>query len=701
MPAPPPSPAQPDRLPAPASWRHALPLLARRSLWALPLLLSLCFVAGMAVWDYRNSLDERDAAHRTLISDALSAEAQLRGRLDVEAAHLRHLAAQLARQPGRQGGLAGQAEVEAGFRRLWLSVTWLDANNRIIDHVPEQSLATLSATGERTAAEPAGMRQASRELLDDTTGLSAHLVAPVSRQTGLPPPSSSSLNESDANRFDVAGEKLVVRFSPAVLLKRGTPWWLTRRYEMQLVDGADQVIASVDAPGPQDLPTGRRPRDSYRVNVGGGMPGTYLQLTEREAPRPWWATLPWGLIAGFLGLVGVATVLLRRQMQQVRRAEMAWRTEAAWRQAMEDSALVGLRARDAQGRLLYVNRTFCDMVGLPAQTLLGLSPPMPYWPPDAVDEAMRRSRRNLAGLAPREGYEARWQHSDGHRLDVMVFESPLVDARGEQIGWMGSIIDISTHKQLEEQDRRRVEAMSQQARLITLGEVASALAHQLNQPLTAVAGYCAGLQRLLQRAAGHDEAMVQQALQRMGEQVAEAGRIVRRIREFLTRRAPQRESCSLEAVARRALDLLRRDLARLQVQVELQRPEGEALPEVWADPVLIEQVLINLVRNAADELVRQAADRRHIRISLQQAASSGDDPAGLAVGLAVEDDGPGLQGRSLAELSSPFFSTKPDGMGMGLSICRSVVEAHHGRLEAGASALGGACFSFKLPVQPT
>jgi two-component system sensor histidine kinase DctS len=657
-------------------------------LWALPLLAALLFSVGVATWDHHNSRAEQEEAHSTLISDALSTEAQLRSRLDVEAAHLRTLTTQLARLPRQPSSLSKHPEVDAGLRRLWLSVTWLDGNNRILAHVPELDT--------RTGQDPASRDSASRTLVDDPSGLSAHLVAPVRLDTTIG--SRYQGADAEANRFDIAGEKIVVRFAPSVLLKRETPWWLARRYEVQLVDGADQVIATLDPPGtsghappsttlPSPWANWSGTRDSYRVNVSGGMPGTYLQLTQREALPPWWWTLPWGLMLGFLALMGLATVLLRRQVEQVSRAEAAWRTEVAWRKAMEDSALVGLRARDGEGRLLYVNRTFCDMVGHPQQALVGMKPPMPYWPPDAVEDAMRRSRRNLAGLAPREGYEARWQHADGHALDVMVFESPLVDARGQQIGWMGSIIDITTHKQLEERERRQMEALSHRARLITLGEIGSALAHQLNQPLTAVAGYCAGVQRILERQGGADP-LVLQALARLAAQVTEAGRIVQRIRAFLTRQAPEPQPCELRTLAERALGLLRRDWQRLGIA-----PQVDPGPPAWAlaDPVLLEQVLINLLRNAMDELARQDGPRR-IELSLH--AQDGQWC------LVVDDNGPGLHGHSLETLARPFGSAKPDSMGMGLAICRSIIEALHGGMEAGRSPLGGARFAFTLPICP-
>ena len=619
-------------------WLHA-------SLWWLPLLAALVFAAGVLAWAYRADRDEREDRRATMIADALSSEAQLRDRLGAEMAHLQELSRQLPRLQRNAQALANQGEVSDGLRRLWLSVTWLDADNRIVAHVPEQTPLDMAHADE----------------LADGPGLSAHLT-------------------------QMAGsDKLVVRYSPTLLLRRGIPWWLAHKYDMQLVDASEQVMAALD---PTPLRTDAARRETYMVAVGGSMPGAFLELSLRELPLPFWRTLPLVLIAGFLGLMLVTTLLLRRQVLRISRAETAWRTEAAWRQAMEDSALVGLRARDAEGRILYVNRTFCSMVGLGAEQLVGLAPPMPYWPPDALDEVMLRHKRNLEGRAPRDGYEALWCHQDGRQLNVMVFESPLIDAHGQQTGWMGSIIDITERKKLEQRERHQAEAMAHQARLTTLGEVASALAHQLNQPLTVIMGYNVGLQRMLQDA-GYDNLAVLHALAQQGEQAAEAGRIVRRIREFLTRRAPQREACDLGAVAQRAAGLLQPDLRAAGVQ--LQWALGAGLPAIYADPVLLEQVLINLLRNAFDALVGAHSAEGRIRITAQRSGER-------FVRLDIEDNGPGLSGRGMEALSAPFYSTKSDGMGMGLAICRSIIEVHHGGMDAGDGALGGARFSFTLPV---
>jgi two-component system sensor histidine kinase DctS len=619
------------------------PARRRRAWWALPLVLSLLFVLGVAAvlqWSDSRDLDDQQ---RTLIADALSMESQLSARIGAEQAALQALATRLGRAPAAAARLAQQPEGIEGLRRAWISLTWLDNDQRPIAQLPEGTPVPR-----------------------EDEGLSAHLSAPVKSPDGR-----------------VQGT-LIVRYAPAALLRVGVPWWLARKYDVRLVDGFGQTIAATG----EALPSAGRL--SHRVSLEPALTDTYLDLTARERLVPWWRTLPMVLIAVFLALISAATWLLKRQVAEVTRAESQWRTEAAWRRAMEDSLTVALRARDTEGRLVYVNRAFCDLVGLPAETLLGRLPPMPYWPPDALAESMSRHHRNLAGKAPREGYEARWIHRDGHALDVKIYEAPLVDASGRHIGWMGSIIDITQTKQLEERERRQADAMAHQARLTMLGEIASTLAHELNQPLTAIASYNAGVVNSLKRA-GVDHAVVYGALQRLGEQAAQAGAVVQRIREFLTRRGPQRERCDLAAVARRAVALMQRDLARHEVQIAWHVPED--LPAVWADPVLIEQVVINLVRNASDELATRPAPAGGRRIALAL-AKSGE----RFVRLDVNDNGPGLNGRGVEQLCAPFYSTKTEGMGMGLAICRSILEVHRGAIDAGDAPGGGARFSFTLPA---
>ena len=633
------------------SRRWARALAGRGSWWWVPLVLSVLFTVSVATWLQLSDRADLESRQRQLITDSLSLEAQITERVDEEQVQLNELARSfdVSQSPD---ALAKQEAVVDGLARVWQSVSWVDADTRLVVAVPDGIDIT------------------------ERPGISAHLSAPLHDAFGKP-----------------AGH-LVVRYAPATLLRQTVPWWLAHEYDVRLVDGYGQVVADPLRAGDREAP----PEESHRHSLEPAMPDTYLELSLHESLRPWWLRLPIVMMGVFLLMIVVATALLRWQMNEVLRTQTALRTEAAWRQAMEDSLTVGLRARDTDGTLVYVNRAFCDLVGFSPEELIGRATPMPYWPPDAIADSMSRHLRNMAGHAPRDGYEARWVRKDGRPIDVMLFEAPLVDASGRHIGWMGSILDITERKRLEERERHQTDSMAHQARLTMLGEVASALAHQLNQPLTSITGYAAGVKRLLERA-GQPDARLVDAMTRLGDQAAEAGRIVKRIREFLTRRSPQRETMDLGEAAHRALALLARELRRLQLHVEW--AVAPNLAKVDADPVLIEQVVLNLVRNACDEMAGVPAAQRRLRISISRAGTSATPGASDAEGflrLDVDDAGPGLRGRSVEQLVTPFYSTKPEGMGMGLAICRSIIEAHHGAFDATASSFGGARFSFTLPV---
>jgi two-component system sensor histidine kinase DctS len=628
-------------------------------LWALPLVISLLFVVAVLAWLRHSEQIDLEQQRQDLITDALSLEAQISGRIERETQQLGELARQLT--PGvAPAAFAALPDVQRGLQRFWISVTWLDAANRIAAHLPEQ-------TPRPDAVVASGLAPGVNRSGGFGSGLSAHLAA------GVP-----------------GGGSLVARYSPTAMLRQNVPWWLARKYDVRLVDSFDDVIAStvdsVDAGG----------RASHRIDMSATLGDASLELIARDRIAPWYHGLPITMVAGFVVLIGAITWLLRRQVIGVTRAEAAWRTEAAWRSAMEDSLTVGLRARDLAGRLVYVNRTLAEMIGYAPEELVGLMPPMPYWPADSIGEIMQRHQRNMAGQAPREGYEARWRHRDGRLLDVMVFEAPLVDASGTHIGWMGSILDITARKGLEERERRHAEAMAHHARLTMLGEIAATLAHELNQPLTAISSYNAGVVNSLQRAGAVADPVVLGALQRLGEQAAHAGRIVQRIREFLTRREPQLEACAPGAIVEGAVALLRRELERRGIALQLAL--DPRLPAIVADAVLVEQVVINLVRNASDALVERGdadgtSNQRRIDVRGSVSADA------RFVRLDVSDNGPGLQGRRIETLCAPFYSTKAEGMGMGLAICRSIVEAHHGVLDAAEAPGGGACFSISLPVR--
>src|SRR4051812_9982599 len=195
----------------------------------------------------------------------------------------------------------------------------------------------------------------------------------------------------------------------------------------------------------------------------------------------------------------VVTVLLARDARRRLQAERDLADALAFRKAMEDSLVTGLRARDLKGRITYVNPAFCQMLGFSAEELLGHSMPAPYWPPELVGEYQKRQEVRLSGVQapPREGYESVFMRKDGSRFPVLIIEAPLINKDGVQTGWMSAFLDISEQRRIEELSRASQERLQATARLATVGEMASLLSHELNQPLAAISSYATGSINLL------------------------------------------------------------------------------------------------------------------------------------------------------------------------------------------------------------
>jgi PAS domain S-box-containing protein len=196
------------------------------------------------------------------------------------------------------------------------------------------------------------------------------------------------------------------------------------------------------------------------------------------------------------------------------------------RKAMEDSLLVGMRARDPEGTIIYVNPALCAMVGYSAEELLGRRPPYPYWHPEDLEKQARESEDALQGRAAPSGFESRIRHKDGHDVITMVYTAPLIDAEGVNRGWMSSVVDITAQKQAEARQRDQ-EVRLQRARLASVGEMASTLAHELNQPLMALSNFAVAARALAGRASPD---MLAGALDDIIEQARRASEIVRRVR---------------------------------------------------------------------------------------------------------------------------------------------------------------------------
>ncbi|MCL9845194.1 PAS domain S-box protein [Ralstonia solanacearum] len=255
--------------------------------------------------------------------------------------------------------------------------------------------------------------------------------------------------------------------------------------------------------------------------------------------------------------------------------------------------------------------------------------------------------------------------------------------------------DITVRKAAEEMTRQHEERLQFTSRLTTMGEMASSLAHELNQPLAAINNYCMGAVGRLKSGRSTPEELIP-VLEKTSAQAVRAGTIIQRIRGFVKRSQPQRRESDLREIVADAVGLAELEAIRRGVTILTRLPAG--LPPLYVDPVLIEQVLVNLLKNAVEAMA--AHPRLRAAGVLRLHACLIDDPENSVL-IEVIDQGPGVDDSTKERLFEPFFSTKSDGMGMGLNICRSIIESHLGRLWVENNADGIGCtFKIILPLHP-
>jgi two-component system sensor histidine kinase DctS len=442
------------------------------------------------------------------------------------------------------------------------------------------------------------------------------------------------------------------------------------------------------------------------VDVQGS--GLLLRANSSEGRPALVPTLSLALAAGLSVALLVTLFLLARDMKRRSTAERELAHELAFRHAMEDSLVTGLRARDLDGRITYVNPAFCKMVGFPAEQLLGIAEP-PYWPPEHAPTYRERQATLLTAserAAARAGHETVFMRNTGERFPVLIYETPLMERNADgsprHTGWMSAVLDLSDQRNAEERARQQQERLQATARLATMGEMASLLSHELNQPLAAIASYAQGSLNVLKDGdtapgAAHAEpgreglSLLRQALERIAEQADRAGRTIKSVHAFVRRREQVREVLPANALIDGVLPLVQLQTRKSGARIDVQVPSPA--PRVRADRTMIEQVLLNLSRNGLQAMESDVTplEARLLTISVAMA----DDGK---VEFTVRDHGPGISPDVGERLFTPFFTTRADGMGLGLSLCRTVIEQHGGELRWVNTEPSGVAFSFTLPA---
>lgn len=282
----------------------------------------------------------------------------------------------------------------------------------------------------------------------------------------------------------------------------------------------------------------------------------------------------------------------------------------------------------------------------------------------------------------------------GRWLEVRTRYLTWVDGRLAQ---MVIASDITARRNAEEQAARQAERAQTASRLITMGEMASSVAHELNQPLTAISNYCNGMiSRLRENRISEEDLLA--ALEKTARQAQRAGQIIQRIRSFVKRSEPNPTLSDVSVMVSNAIELAEIELRRQNVR--LSSYVAARLPQLMVDPILIEQVLINLLKNAGEAIVQaeRPAGARSVEVRVAPARQEDQD----VVEFSVRDSGKGVPPEMIDRIYEAFYSTKSEGMGIGLKLCRSIVESHHGRMRVenlyNGEEVAGCCFSFWIPV---
>jgi PAS domain S-box-containing protein len=364
--------------------------------------------------------------------------------------------------------------------------------------------------------------------------------------------------------------------------------------------------------------------------------------------------------------------------------------EARIRRLVE-SNIIGIVTWDLEGRIIDANQAFLDMVGYAREDLVSgqlrwteLTPA--EW--RGADEQIIEELKAVGTLQPRE---KEFFRKDGRRVPVLVARALFEWKRDEGVSF---VIDMTDRKRAEEKlrasEQRLLDAQMELThvnRVTTTGQLAASITHEVNQPITATVTYALAARRFLS-AEPPNFREVDDALSLIVKEGIRAGEVVGRIRALIKKAPARKDAVAINDAILEVVALIRTEATKNSVSVRTQLAEG--LPRIQGDRVQLQQVLLNLIINAIEAMRDVGEEERELVISTR------NEPDGVSV--EVRDSGPGFAPAALERVFEAFYTTKPGGLGLGLSICRSIIEAHNGRLWASANLPRGASFQFALPA---
>lgn len=356
--------------------------------------------------------------------------------------------------------------------------------------------------------------------------------------------------------------------------------------------------------------------------------------------------------------------------------------------ALLDAAVDAIIVIDHRGNIKTFNAAAEVIFGFTAQEVTGKNishlMPEPYQREHDgyIENYLRTGDATIIGI----GREAQAKRKDGSvfPIDLSVGEIPTDD----QPKFVGIVRDLTERKQSEEEVYQTREKLAQFGRLSTLGEMAASLAHELNQPLTAIATYTQACQRLIESGKS-DNAEILAVLKKCNAQAQRAGEVIRRLRQFVRKREFGRQEVSCGEIIHDIAALAEVDARNSSIPLTIDVAEG--LPKISVDAVQIQQVILNLIRNGIDAMMNMDQYGKGISVAVSKFEDN-------QVRIEVTDHGSGITKEAEEHIFQPFFTTKSSGMGLGLAICRSIIESHGGVLGFRRNPSGGTTFYFTLPA---
>ncbi len=425
-------------------------------------------------------------------------------------------------------------------------------------------------------------------------------------------------------------------------------------------------------------------------------PESLHDLIERQhEPLPYWrwfrtedggaleAYVTWnyrrdnhGRVVGFISVI--TDVSRRRQVEAALR-----RSEQQFCSLFENSSEAHVVA-SLSGTLLEANQAMLQLFKISTNEVRSIELPQLYLDPDIHN-------RVVAGINQNDSHQE--QHCRMLRRDGSLFDAAIIfDGRygktGQLVGLQGSVRDITDQQIAEQQFRQRSNDIAHASRISTAGELASGLSHELNQPLYAISNYAGDCRSVLDRQGSLADPNLNEWTQKIGEQATRASDIIRRMTNFIRKAEPLPTTFSVNDLMEEILKFIEVDTQQHQTHIDYRCKPPDL--KIMADRILIEQVLVNLIRNGVEAMSDAPLNRRQLSIN----ACLNDEQNAV---ISVQDLGRGVAAESVEQLFEPFYTTKPEGLGLGLAISRSIIESHQGKMWAETNSDAGLTFFVRLP----